>query len=48
MARMDSPEAQVARILSHPLRPRILQILTVRGEASPNEIAASWTFPWAP
>jgi DNA-binding transcriptional ArsR family regulator len=45
MARMDSPEAQVARILSHPLRPRILQILAVRGEASPNEIAAELDVP---
>jgi DNA-binding transcriptional ArsR family regulator len=45
MARMDSPEAQVARILSHPLRPRILQILTLRGEASPNEIAAELDVP---
>jgi DNA-binding transcriptional ArsR family regulator len=45
MARMDSPEAQVARILSHPLRPRILQILALRGEASPNEIAAELDVP---
>jgi len=39
MARLDSPEAKTARVLSHPLRPRILEILTTRGEASPNEIA---------
>jgi DNA-binding transcriptional ArsR family regulator len=45
MTRMDSPEAQVARILSHPLRPRILQILALRGEASPNEIAAELGVP---
>jgi DNA-binding transcriptional ArsR family regulator len=45
MARMDSPEAQLARILSHPLRPRILQVLTLRGEASPNEIAVELGVP---
>jgi DNA-binding transcriptional ArsR family regulator len=45
MARMDSPDAQIARVLSHPLRPRILQILTIRGEASPNEIAAELGVP---
>jgi DNA-binding transcriptional ArsR family regulator len=45
MARMDSPDAHIARVLSHPLRPRILQILTVRGEASPNEIAAELDVP---
>jgi DNA-binding transcriptional ArsR family regulator len=42
---MDSPDAQIARVLSHPLRPRILQILTLRGEASPNEIAAELNVP---
>jgi DNA-binding transcriptional ArsR family regulator len=42
---MDSPDAQIARVLSHPLRPRILQILTLRGEASPNEIAAELDVP---
>jgi DNA-binding transcriptional ArsR family regulator len=45
MARIDSPDAQIARVLSHPLRPRILQILTDRGEASPNEIAAELDVP---
>jgi DNA-binding transcriptional ArsR family regulator len=45
MARIDSPDAQIARVLSHPLRPRILQILTDRGEASPNEIAAELGVP---
>jgi DNA-binding transcriptional ArsR family regulator len=45
MARIDSPDAQIARVLSHPLRPRILQILTERGEASPNEIAAELDVP---
>jgi DNA-binding transcriptional ArsR family regulator len=45
MARLDSPDAQVARVLSHPLRPRILQILTLRGEASPNEIAEELGVP---
>ena len=42
---MDSPDAQIARVLSHPLRPRILQILTIRGEASPNEIAEELGVP---
>ena len=45
MVRPDSPDAQVARVLSHPLRPQILQILTQRGEASPNEIAAELDVP---
>ena len=45
MARIDSPDAQIARVLSHPLRPRILQILADRGEASPNEIAAELDVP---
>ena len=45
MARLDSPDAQIARVLSHPLRPRILDILTARGEASPNEIASELGVP---
>src|SRR3954449_4970232 len=45
MARIDSPDAQIARVLSHPLRPRILQILQDRGEASPNEIAGALDVP---
>lgn len=45
MARTDSPDAQIARVLSHPLRPQILQILALRGEASPNEIAAELGVP---
>lgn len=45
MARIDTPDAQIARVLSHPLRPRILQILAIRGEASPNEIAAELDVP---
>jgi DNA-binding transcriptional ArsR family regulator len=45
MARIDSPDAQIARVLSHPLRPRILEILTYRKEASPNEIAAELGVP---
>jgi DNA-binding transcriptional ArsR family regulator len=45
MARIDSPDAQIARVLSHPLRPRILQILQDRGEASPNEIAGELDVP---
>lgn len=42
---MDSPDAQIARVLGHPLRPRILDILTTRGEASPNEIAEELGVP---
>jgi len=45
MVRLDSPDSQIARVLSHPLRPRILQILTLRGEASPNEIAGELGVP---
>jgi DNA-binding transcriptional ArsR family regulator len=45
MARTDSPDAQIARVLSHPLRPQILQILSQRGEASPNEIASELGVP---
>jgi DNA-binding transcriptional ArsR family regulator len=45
MSKIDSPEAQIARVMSHPLRPRILEILKVRGEASPNEIAAELGVP---
>jgi DNA-binding transcriptional ArsR family regulator len=45
MPRTDSPEVQIARVMSHPLRPRILEILKVRGEASPNEIAAEIGVP---
>jgi DNA-binding transcriptional ArsR family regulator len=45
MARTDTPDAHVARVLSHPLRPQILQILSLRGEASPNEIASELGVP---
>jgi DNA-binding transcriptional ArsR family regulator len=45
MARTDSPDAQIAKVLSHPLRPQILQILALRGEASPNEIASELDVP---
>jgi DNA-binding transcriptional ArsR family regulator len=45
MARTDSPDAHIAKLLSHPLRPQILDILTLRGEASPNEIAAEIGVP---
>ena len=34
----ENPEARIAKVLSHPLRPRILQAVTARGEASPNEL----------
>jgi DNA-binding transcriptional ArsR family regulator len=39
MARPLSPDAAVAKVLSHPTRPLILDLLTRRGEASPNELA---------
>jgi DNA-binding transcriptional ArsR family regulator len=42
MARSDSPDAQFARFLAHPLRMRILQLLAVRGEASPVEMASEF------
>ena len=45
MAVSQPPDAQIARVLSHPLRPRILQILSARGEASPNEIASELGVP---
>jgi DNA-binding transcriptional ArsR family regulator len=45
MARTDTPDAKVAKVLSHPLRPQILDILELRGEASPNEIAAELGVP---
>jgi DNA-binding transcriptional ArsR family regulator len=45
MSRLDSPDAKTARVLSHPLRPQILDILVQRGEASPNEIAAELNVP---
>jgi DNA-binding transcriptional ArsR family regulator len=45
MARTDTPDAQVAKVLSHPLRPQILDILALRGEASPNEIASELGVP---
>ncbi|MGH2948705.1 MAG: helix-turn-helix domain-containing protein [Solirubrobacteraceae bacterium] len=32
-------------MLTHPLRPRILELLVVRGEASPNEMAAELAVP---
>ena len=45
MARLDSPDAKTARVLSHPLRPQILDVLVRRGEASPNEIATELGVP---
>jgi DNA-binding transcriptional ArsR family regulator len=39
MAPPDFLDPRLAKALSHPLRPRILQILTARGEASPVQIA---------
>jgi DNA-binding transcriptional ArsR family regulator len=39
MARPRSPETELARVLTHPLRPRILELLNARGEASPNQMA---------
>jgi DNA-binding transcriptional ArsR family regulator len=40
MTLSDSPDAQFARFLAHPLRTRVLQLLAVRGEASPVEMAS--------
>jgi DNA-binding transcriptional ArsR family regulator len=45
MARPDSFDAQLARVLSHPLRPTILRLLTDRGEASPNQLATELGVP---
>jgi DNA-binding transcriptional ArsR family regulator len=45
MVRLDSPDAKTARVLSHPLRPQILDVLVRRGEASPNEIATELGVP---
>ena len=45
MPRLDSPDAKTARVLSHPLRPQILDVLVRRGEASPNEIATELGVP---
>jgi len=45
MVRLDSPDAKTARVLSHPLRPQILDVLVRRGEASPNEIATELDVP---
>src|SRR5918999_5780507 len=45
MARSPSPQTEFARVLAHPLRPRILELLAVRGEASPNEMAAELGVP---
>lgn len=39
MGSADYLDARLAKALSHPLRPQILQILTTRGEASPVQIA---------
>jgi DNA-binding transcriptional ArsR family regulator len=45
MARQDSFDAQLARVLSHPLRPTILRLLTDRGEASPTQLATELGVP---
>jgi DNA-binding transcriptional ArsR family regulator len=45
MARPDSFDAQFARVLSHPLRPQILHLLTYRGEASPSQLATELEVP---
>ena len=39
MASPEFLETRLAKALSHPLRPRILQILQLRGEASPQQVA---------
>jgi DNA-binding transcriptional ArsR family regulator len=46
--RMGAPEyfdSRLAKALSHPLRPQILDVLTTRGEASPVQIAAELRAP---
>jgi DNA-binding transcriptional ArsR family regulator len=45
MAQPVPPASQLARVLTHPLRPRILEFLAARGEASPNEMAAEFGVP---
>jgi DNA-binding transcriptional ArsR family regulator len=45
MVRPDSFDAQFARVLSHPLRPQILQLLTHWGEASPSRLANELQVP---
>jgi DNA-binding transcriptional ArsR family regulator len=45
MAPSVSPETELARVLTHPLRPRILELLSARGEASPNQIASELRVP---
>jgi DNA-binding transcriptional ArsR family regulator len=45
---MSTPEyfdSRLAKALSHPLRPQILDVLTTRGEASPVQIAAELRAP---
>jgi DNA-binding transcriptional ArsR family regulator len=45
MATPQSPDAQLAKVLSHPMRPRILQVLMRLGEASPNEMSRELAAP---
>jgi DNA-binding transcriptional ArsR family regulator len=39
MASPDFLDTRLAKALSHPLRPRILQVLQLKGEASPQQVA---------
>ena len=38
-------DARLGKALSHPLRPRILQVLTLRGQSSPVQVAAELGAP---
>lgn len=45
MARPQPSDAQLAKVLSHPMRPRILEVLMAHGEASPRQIASELGSP---
>jgi DNA-binding transcriptional ArsR family regulator len=45
MALPQTPDAAIGKVLSHPLRPQILSVVTRRGEASPNEVAGELGAP---
>jgi DNA-binding transcriptional ArsR family regulator len=45
MARPQTPDAAIGKVLSHPLRPQILSVVTRRGEASPNQVAGELGAP---
>jgi len=47
MSSPDSPDASLVKALGHPLRLRLLELITERGEASPVELARSLEQPLA-